>query len=280
MNSCQKYFSVCALALLTQAAFAQGTQDYAVLSAAPDGGGAVTCTRSSIDGNVGSSGQPASVVETSCGIEGAVVAPVSAGVLADFESTYAALALVACPPVPLTGTLAGVTLAPGVYCFDAAATLTGTLTLDGGSTDVWLFKVGANAPGALTGTNFAVVMANGTPACNVTWWVDAGATMTDSDFKGTIFAGAAITMTGLASAKGAYEGRALARAAVTVTDVALLGCEAGSTPGHAKSKCNQGVGNGPEGCDPGNSNQGNPFGSNDEQGGMPGNPGRKGGNNK
>jgi hypothetical protein len=42
--------------------------------------------------------------------------------------------------------------------------------------------------------------------------------------------------------------------------------------------CNQGVGNGPEGCDPGNSNQGNPFHSNDELGGVPGNPGRKGGN--
>jgi hypothetical protein len=50
-----------------------------------------------------------------------------------------------------------------------------------------------------------------------------------------------------------------------------------STP---KVKCNQGVGNGPEGCDPGNSNQGNPSRSNDELGGTPGNPGRKGGNKK
>jgi len=40
------------------------------------------------------------------------------------------------------------------------------------------------------------------------------------------------------------------------------------------------VGNGPEGCDPGNSNQGDPSRSNDEQGGTPGNPGRKGGNGK
>ena len=43
------------------------------------------------------------------------------------------------------------------------------------------------------------------------------------------------------------------------------------------SGCNQGVGNGPEGCDPGNSNQGNPDNSNDENGGTPGNPGKKGG---
>jgi hypothetical protein len=40
------------------------------------------------------------------------------------------------------------------------------------------------------------------------------------------------------------------------------------------------VGNGPEGCDPGNSNQGDPLRSNDELGGTPGDPGRKGGNNK
>ena len=42
-----------------------------------------------------------------------------------------------------------------------------------------------------------------------------------------------------------------------------------------KRACNQGVGNGPEGCDPGNSNHNQP--SNDENGGTPGNPGRKGG---
>lgn len=42
-----------------------------------------------------------------------------------------------------------------------------------------------------------------------------------------------------------------------------------------KPACNQGVGNGPEGCDPGNSDA--HKGSNDENGGTPGNPGRKGG---
>lgn len=42
-----------------------------------------------------------------------------------------------------------------------------------------------------------------------------------------------------------------------------------------KPRCNQGVGNGPEGCDPGNSNHNQP--SNDENGGVPGAPGRQGG---
>jgi hypothetical protein len=232
----------------------------------------VTCTNSTITGDVGSSGQPASVVQTSCPITGAVIAPVSAGVLTDFNGAYDALAGQSCDSF-LTGTLAGVTLTPGVYCFSAAATLTGTLTLNGGSNDTWLFKIGTSGTGALTGTNFSVVLANGGQACNVTWWVAQAATMTTSDFDGTILAGAAITSTG-----GTFDGRALAKAAVTLTNVAFVGCTSGSLGGTAKPKCNQGVGNGPEGCDPGNSNQGNPFRSNDEKGGVPGKPGRKGGN--
>ena len=47
-----------------------------------------------------------------------------------------------------------------------------------------------------------------------------------------------------------------------------------------RGACNQGVGNGPEDCDPGNSNQGDPDNSNDENGGTPGNPGSKGGKKK
>jgi hypothetical protein len=58
----------------------------------------------------------------------------------------------------------------------------------------------------------------------------------------------------------------------------VFGCTSAGTV--AKHHCNQGVGNGPEGCDPGNSNQGNPARSNDELGGTPGDPGRQGGNGK
>ncbi len=280
MNNLQKNLSTCLLvtaallggaypAFAASSAPALGTaSSFAVLSAAPDGGGAVTCTDSTIIGDVGSSGARASVVQTNCKISGAIIAPTSA----DFNGAYDTLAAVSCTEY-LTGTLAGVTLAPGVYCFDAAATLTGTLTLAGGSNDTWLFKIGTSGTGALTGTNFSVVMANGAVACNVYWWVAEAATMTTSDFKGTILAGAAITTTG-----GTFEGRALAKAAVTLTGAAFLGCEGGSRGGKSQSKCNQGVGNGPEKCDPGNSNQGDPFRSNDERGGVPGNPGRKGGN--
>jgi hypothetical protein len=55
------------------------------------------------------------------------------------------------------------------------------------------------------------------------------------------------------------------------------GGNGGGGNGGGNGGCNQGVGNGPEGCDPGNSNQGNPANSNDENGGTPGKPGKKGG---
>ncbi len=235
--------------------------NFAVLSAAPGHGGAVTCTNGSIIGDVGSSGVRASVVQTSCPITGAIIAPVSAKVVADFNSAFAAFARVKCTQT-LTGTLAGVTLTPGVYCVDSVAK-TGILTLTGSGP--WIFKVS----GALTGTNFSVVTSN---PCNVTWQVAQAATMTTSNFAGTILAGAAITLTG-----GTFNGNALASAAVTVTGTTVTGCAGGKAKGNG-SDCNQGVGNGPEGCDPGNSNQGDKSRSNDELGGTPGDPGRQGGN--
>jgi Ice-binding-like len=285
MKSFHKSISGCLLGVAVllggaSAAFAAeepnlgSASDFAVLSAAPGGGGAVTCTDSTITGNVGSSGGLAAVVQTSCTITGSIIAPVSQQVLDDFNSAYDALAAMPCPADPehnLTGTLDGLFLEPGVYCIDSVAKA-GTLTLTGSSTDTWIFLL---KDGALTGTGFNVVMANGAEACtsNVYWSVNAAATMTTSQFVGTILAGAAITLTDTA-----MYGDALAKAAVTLTGSTVNGCGSVFNPPH--QRCNQGVGNGPEGCDPGNSNQGNPFRSNDELGGTPGDPGRKGGNKK
>lgn len=241
---------------------------------------AVTCTDGTITGDVGTylATPTGSLTLTTCPVTGAVHVGdgVAKQAFNNFLSTYAALA-----PKPgdvcttLTGTLDGVTLPPGVYCFDAAAALTGVLTLNGPSNGVWVFKIGTSGTGALTGTNFSVVMAGGGQPCNVTWWVAQAATLTDSHFIGTILAGAAITLT-----RGTFDGNAWAGASgvgdVTITGTAVSGCEGGKGTGRDHDKCNQGVGNGPEGCDPGNSNHHRP--SNDENGGTPGNPGRKGGN--
>jgi hypothetical protein len=291
MNACQKLFSVCALTLLTQTVFAQSAPQlgtaagFAVLSAAPNGGGAVTCTDSLISGDVGSSGVPASITQTTCSISGATIAPVAAQVVADFDQAYATLGMQQCTQTFTQAAFTGasLTIQPGVICFPAAATFTDTtITLQGDSNDLWIFKVGTGGTGALTGTGLSVVMAGG-QACNVYWWVNQASTLTTSGFQGTILSGAAITATGLANPSTAYNGNMLAKAAVTLTNFSLTGCEGGianPAPIKTKQRCNQGVGNGPEACDPGNSNQGNPLRSNDELGGVPGNPGRKGGNNK
>ena len=238
---------------------------------------AVTCTDGTITGDVGTfqALPTGSITQTTCPIIGTGHVGDAASIQAfnAFLSSYATLATTPCDVV-LTGTLAGVTLAPGVYCFDAAATLTGVLTLNGPSSGVWLFKIGTSGTGALTGTNFSVVMSGGAQPCNVTWWVAEAATMTDSHFIGTILAGAAITLT-----RGSFDGNVWAKADVTITGTAVVGCSSAQGEGHGhgkgKHKCNQGVGNGPEGCDPGNSNH--HHGSNDEDGGTPGSPGRKGG---
>jgi hypothetical protein len=135
---------------------------------------------------------------------------------------------------------ASTTLYPGVYCTGAALTATNvTLTLDarGNANATWLFKIGSAGPagtGALTGTNFAVRLANGAQACNVTWWVSQAATIATtttpgSVFQGNILAGSAITLT-----RGSVNGNAWAGAKtavngvrvgdVTVTGTAVSGC--------------------------------------------------------
>lgn len=241
---------------------------YAILANA-----AVTCTDGTIIGDVGTfqAAPTGSITLTSCPVTGStqVGTGASAQAFNDFLATYAASA-----PLPtdnctvLSGTLAGVTLSPGTYCFPAAAALTGTLTLDGPSNGVWNFQVGTLGTGALTGTNFDIVLANGAQACNINWWVAEAVTMTTSNFAGNVLAGAAITFTG-----GTFSGNAWSKADVTITGTAVTGCEGRGTGGrNGHQKCNQGVGNGPEGCDPGNSNH--KHGSNDETGGTPGNPGR------
>ncbi|MDP3786387.1 MAG: ice-binding family protein, partial [Candidatus Omnitrophota bacterium] len=129
---------------------------------------------------------------------------------------YDALAVEPCDVV-LTSSLAGLTLEPGVYCFDAAVAETGgVLTLRGGRNGIWIFKIGTLGTGALTGPNFSVVMAGGGQPSNVYWLVADAVTLTDSNFLGTSLAGAAITVT-----RGTFDGRALAKAAVTLTGAAV-----------------------------------------------------------
>jgi hypothetical protein len=275
------------IATLVFAALLSAVPFHAALAAtAPDlrtagsfailGGPAVTCTAPfTVTGDVGAGFVGGVVTPGGCAM-GTVHSgdTVAQNAYIDFLSAYNNLPGQNPCGTTLTALSGNPPLAPGVYCVSSFDEETDTvLTLSGPSNGIWVFRIGASDPtGYLTGTRFSVVMEGGGLPCNVYWWVGAAATMTDSNFLGTILAGAAISVT-----RGTFDGSALAQAAVTLVGPGTLtGCE---QAGHAaRSRCNQGVGNGPENnCDPGNSNQGDPSRSNDELGGTPGNPGRKGG---
>lgn len=101
--------------------------------------------------------------------------------------------------------LGGLTLPPGVYCFDSSAQLTGTLSLDaqGNSNAAWLFQITSTLT---TASNSAVVLVNGATPCNnnnVTWQVGSSATIgTASSFVGNILANTSITFNAGATSTG------------------------------------------------------------------------------
>lgn len=292
MNHFQKHFSasLIALAALLSAA------PIAWAATAPDlgtaagfsvlGGAGVTCTDSTITGAVGS--LLTVTPSATCTITGPVHAGDAVAIAAnsDFLLAYDELTLQTCDTY-LTGDLGGMTLSPGVYCISGTGLLTSKLTLNGPSNGIWIFKAATD----LTPIGGSVVMAGGGQACNVYWQTGTALSLDATQFLGNILAGSAVTFTGVGSS---LVGRALAKTAVTMTGASVIGCDVlpgpgGLPPGCSKDheghhyghdkdhkKCNQGVGNGPEGCDPGNSNN-NPWGSNDEDDDYkPGKPGRKG----
>jgi hypothetical protein len=61
--------------------------------------------------------------------------------------------------------LAGETLAPGVYCATSFHLTTGTLTLNGGIADAWVFKSASDL--VVTGASAQVLMISGGQPCNV-----------------------------------------------------------------------------------------------------------------
>jgi hypothetical protein len=119
----------------------------------------------------------------------------------------------------LTGQdLGGRTLTAGVYCFAAAAQLTGTLTLDaqGNPNAVFIFKIGSSLT---TASSSSVLLLNSASACNVFWQVGSSATLgTSSSLAGTILALTSITVT----TGGSVTGRALARNGAVTLDTSTV----------------------------------------------------------
>jgi hypothetical protein len=114
----------------------------------------------------------------------------------------------------LSGSLDGMTLAPGLYKQTGALTLgaAATVTLHGGPNDVWIIQV----TGALTtGAASNVVLTGGAQAGNVFWQVAGGVTLgAASNFEGVILSATTISMGAGASATS----RLLAQTAVTLDD--------------------------------------------------------------
>src|SRR3984893_1193011 len=121
---------------------------------------------------------------------------------ADAHSAYANLVGQPCG-TNLTGKILGtspgaVTLAPGVYCFNTSAQLTGTLTLNGNG--VYVFKMRSTLT---TASNSSVVLANGATAANVFWQVGSSATLgANTVFVGSVLALISDTITTGSSVNG------------------------------------------------------------------------------
>ncbi len=125
---------------------------------------------------------------------------------ADKNAAFANLGSQTCD-ITYAGTkdLAGEILVPGVYCADAF-NLTGTLTLNGSATGVWIFKSASSL--VLTGGTAAnIIFTGGGLPCNVWWRVVSTATLdANSSLVGNILAGTSVTFASGAS----LNGRALA----------------------------------------------------------------------
>jgi hypothetical protein len=240
MNHHQKYLFSCLLAiaaLLSAASF-----DSALAQTAPSLGSAssfavlgsstVTCTGvSTITGDVGvSPGSAVTGFPAPCTVVGGAIHAgdaVAAQAHSDAATAYAALAGATCPPAnDLTGQdLGGLTLTPGVYCFDSSAGLTGTLNLTGEGP--WIFQIGSTLT---TASNASVLVNNGNEGCapGVFWAVGSSATLgTGTEFQGIILALISDTVTTSANVSG---GVFALTGAVTLDTNLVSACSSGGAP--------------------------------------------------
>lgn len=108
------------------------------------------------------------------------------------------------------GTLTSLTLTPGVYEWGTAVIIPTDLTLNGSSTDVWIFKVAGTLDMAAAKN---VILSGGAQAKNIIWQVAGAVTIgANSHFEGTVLGQTSITFGNLAS----INGRLLAQTAVVL----------------------------------------------------------------
>jgi len=138
--------------------------------------------------------------------------PVAAQALADAQVLYAYLDGLPCG-TNLTGQdLGGMTLTPGVYCFDSSAQLTGTLILDAqGSCDsLFVFQTGSTLTTSVASSIEVInnpCLVNCRGGSNVFFQVGSSATIgTGSQFVGNIVANTSATLNFNASVAGSVFG--------------------------------------------------------------------------
>jgi hypothetical protein len=137
---------------------------------------------------------------------------VAAGAHTDLATAYDAAVLV--PKTADAAVLDALTLGPGVHRANAALSLAGTLTLDGGGDPnaVFIFQAGSTLT---TAAGSFVSLTNGVQACNVFWQVGSSATLgAGSLLRGSILAQTSITV----GAGVTIHGRALALDAAVTLD--------------------------------------------------------------
>lgn len=112
----------------------------------------------------------------------------------DANLAYVDLANQACDTNLTSQDLGGMTLEPGVYCFNSSAQLTGDLVLNalGDPLAVWIFQTGSTLT---TASASSVAAINNGQAVNVYWKVGSSATLgTGTQFSGNILADQSITL--------------------------------------------------------------------------------------
>jgi hypothetical protein len=172
------------------------------------GSSTVTCTGPSIiTGDLGvSPGSAVTGFPVPCTVVGggAIHAADAVAAQAQLDALAAYNALVAEPcTTNLTGTdLGGLTLGPGVYCFNSSAQLTGILNLTGGGP--WIFQIGSTLTTA-SGSSVLINGKSGSQGCapGAFWAVGSSATLgTTTQFQGVIIAHASDTLTTGANVSG------------------------------------------------------------------------------
>jgi hypothetical protein len=108
------------------------------------------------------------------------------------------------------GEIGGLTLAPGLYKWGTAVTISKDVTLSGGPNDVWILQVA----GKLTQANAThVTLAGGALAKNIFWQVAGPVTLgTTAQFEGIVLAKTVIAVNTGASVNG----RLFSQTAVTL----------------------------------------------------------------